>query len=78
MLQPNLNKLSNTVKIDIEPGLSVFGNADLLVQVLTNILQTPYYTKNGTVAMLCEEAGNIITAECDTGEGILPELWPHV
>ena len=80
MLQLNLNKLSNTVKIDIEPGLSVFGNADLLVQVLTNILQNAgAHTKNGTVAISAKKQGNIITVEVrDTGEGILPELLPHV
>jgi signal transduction histidine kinase len=80
MLQLNLNKLGNTVKIDIEPGLSVFGNADLLAQVLTNILQNAgAHTKNGTVAISAKKQGSKITVEVrDTGEGILPELLPHV
>lgn len=80
MLHLNLNKCGNTVVIDIEPGLSVFGNADLLVQVLTNILQNAgAHTQNGTVTISAKKQGNIIAVEVrDTGEGILPELLPHV
>jgi signal transduction histidine kinase len=47
---------------------------------LTNILQNAgAHTKNGTVAISAKKQGNIITVEVrDTGEGILPELLPHV
>lgn len=80
MLHLNLNKLGNNVEIDIEPGLSVFGNADLLVQVLSNILQNAgTHTRNGTVTISAKKQGNIITVEIrDTGEGISPELLPQV
>ncbi|OPZ85576.1 MAG: Adaptive-response sensory-kinase SasA [Firmicutes bacterium ADurb.Bin419] len=80
MLHLNLNKRGNTAKIDIEPGLCVFGNADLLVQVLTNILQNAgAHTQNGMVTISAKRQGSIIAVEVrDTGEGISPELLPHV
>jgi signal transduction histidine kinase len=65
---------------DIESGLTVFGNADLLAQVLTNLLQNARaHTKNGEVAVRAKKHGGEITVTVrDTGSGISPEMLPRV
>ncbi len=80
MLRLNLSKRGNTMETDIEAGLDVFGNADLLAQVLTNLLQNAgTHTENGTVAVSAKRKGSTITVTVrDTGVGIAPELLPRV
>lgn len=80
MLRLSLDKRGNIVQTAIEPGLSVFGNADLLAQVLTNLLQNAgVHTENGTVSISAKKQGSVITVEVqDTGGGIAPEMLPHV
>jgi signal transduction histidine kinase len=80
MLRLNVESRSNTLKSDIEPGLFVFGNADLLSQVLTNLLQNARaYTENGTVTVTATKQGSEITVTVsDTGTGIPPEFLPNV
>ncbi len=80
MLRLTLSKHGNTAETDIEPGLKVFGNADLLAQVLTNLLQNAgAYTENGTVAVRVVKQGGIITVTVrDTGAGVSPELLPRL
>jgi signal transduction histidine kinase len=80
MLRLNLAKRGNTVETDIEPGLSVFGSADLLAQVLANLLQNAgAHTENGTVTISAKREGNNINVKVrDTGTGIPPELLPRV
>lgn len=80
ILRLNLEKRGNTVTADIESGLSVFGNADLLTQVLSNILQNAgTHTKNGRITISAGRQGNEITIIVgDTGTGISPELLPQV
>jgi signal transduction histidine kinase len=76
----NLENRGNTIESHIEPRLFVFGNADLLSQILSNILHNARrYTKNGTITISAERKGNEITV-CvkDTGTGILPEMLPRV
>jgi signal transduction histidine kinase len=80
MLRLGLGRRGNALEAKIEPGLIVFGNADLLAQVLTNILQNAeMHTQNGTVAVDAERQGNEIAVRVsDTGTGIPLELLPHV
>jgi signal transduction histidine kinase len=80
MLRLNLGSKGNTIETDIESGLTVFGNADLLAQVLTNLLQNAgAHTHNGKVTVSAKKQGGEITVEVrDTGGGIPPELLPRV
>lgn len=80
MLCLNLQKRGNAMKAQIEPGLRVFGNADLLAQVVSNLLQNAgAHTDFGTISLTAKrKAGEIIVTICDTGTGIRPELLPHV
>jgi len=80
MLRLNLLKRGNMLTTDIEAGLRVFASADLLAQVVTNLLQNAgNHTTNGTIALRAETAGGIITVTVtDTGSGIPADLLPHV
>ena len=80
MLRLNLGKHGNVIETDIEKNLQVFGNADLLAQVLSNLLQNAgAHMENGTVTISANMDGGVITVSvCDTGTGISPELLPHV
>lgn len=80
MLRPSIGRHGCQVKTDIESGLYVFGNADLLMQVLSNLLQNSgTYTQNGMIIVEVKRQGSIITITVqDTGRGIPPELLPRV
>lgn len=76
----NLTKGGNTLTVQVEEGLHVFGNADLLAQVLSNLLANAgAHTKNGNIALMVNRnSSEITTTVRDTGTGILPEMLPHV
>ncbi len=80
MLRLNLSKRGNVIEPNIEPKLTIFGNADLLAQVITNILQNAgAHTENGMITVSVKKQGNEITVTVkDTGEGIASKLLPHV
>ena len=80
MLRLSLQKNGNTLNTSIEPSLSVFGSADLLAQVLTNILQNAgQHTGNGTIALSAKKTSRTITVTVsDTGTGISGEMLPNV
>jgi signal transduction histidine kinase len=63
-----------------EKVLTIFGSADLLTQVLTNLLQNAgAHTENGTVTVRAKRDGGEITVTVkDTGTGIPPALLPRV
>jgi signal transduction histidine kinase len=79
-LRLNLDKRGNIIETAIEKPLTVFGNADLLTQVLTNLLQNAgAHTENGTVTVSAKREGGEITVTVrDTGTGIPPALLPRV
>ena len=58
----------------------MFGDADLLTQVLTNLLQNAgRHTENGAVTISAARTDHEIAVEVrDTGRGISPQLLPHV
>ena len=80
MFSLHLQKRSNLLKTDIADGLEVYGNADLLAQVVANLLQNAAaYTEQGEITLRAEKTGReILVAVADTGTGISAELLPHV
>lgn len=80
MMRLSLETRGNAVDTDIEKELTIFGSADLLTQVLANILQNAgNHTENGRIALSAKRNGSEITVTVqDTGTGISPELLPHV
>jgi signal transduction histidine kinase len=79
-LRLSLSRRGNVLKTEIEPKLVVFGNADLLAQTLTNILQNAEnHTENGAVTVWAGRQGNEIAVRVsDTGAGVPTELLPRV
>jgi signal transduction histidine kinase len=80
MLRLTIQKRENTLTTELEPGLFVFGNADLLTQVVSNLLQNAgAHTESGSVRLTATKiGGEIYVTLRDTGTGISPELLPHV
>lgn len=76
----HLKKQGNLLKTKIADGLEVFGNADLLAQVVANLLQNAAaYTKQGEITLIAQKTGHEILVQVeDTGSGISAELLPHV
>ncbi len=75
-----LQKRRNTLIADITGGIHVFGNADLLAQVVANLLQNAAtYTRQGEVSLQAGISGHeVVVTVRDTGDGISAELLPHV
>ncbi|MDL2253654.1 sensor histidine kinase [Ruminococcaceae bacterium OttesenSCG-928-I18] len=76
-----LAQRGNTLTLHIRGNLRpVCGDADMLVQVVVNILANANtYTQNGKVAIAAAEDGGTVAVEIrDTGSGISPEILPHV
>jgi len=80
MFSLHLQKGGNRLTTEIAGGLSVFGNADLLAQVMANLLQNAAaYTRQGEVTLRAGKAGHeVLVTVRDTGDGISAELLPHV
>lgn len=80
MFSLHLQKRGNTLTAEIAGGLTVFGNADLLAQVMANLLQNAAaYTRKGEVTLRAEKEGHeVLVTVKDTGDGISAELLPHV
>lgn len=71
----------NTLTVETAPDLPpVEGSADQLVQVLINLLSNANrHTSGGMVSIVAEAQGDWVrVCVMDTGEGIAPELLPHV
>ena len=80
MFSLHLQKGGNTLTEEIAGGLTVFGNADLLAQVVANLLQNASaYTRQGKVNLTAQKSGHdILVSVKDSGDGISAELLPHV
>lgn len=79
--QSLFDRRNNTLTVETAPDLpSVEGNADQIVQVLINLLSNANrHTKAGKVAVRAETmAGYVRVSVTDNGEGISPDLLPHV
>jgi len=76
-----LEKLNNTLVVNISPGLpDVFVEADRFTQIITNILTNAAgHTQNGTVTISTEYDETFITVRItDTGVGINPDILPFI
>lgn len=74
-------RYGNSLTVDSEPDLpQIVGNTDHLAQVLINLISNANrHTRNGSITIsLKEQAGWIEVTVTDNGEGITPELLPHV
>jgi signal transduction histidine kinase len=79
-LRLSLEHKGNRLVTDIGADLKIFGDADLMTQVVTNLIgNAAKYTVNGTIALnASKEGGEIIVTITDNGSGIDPQLLPHV
>lgn len=79
--QPLAARFGNTLTVIADPHLPpVYGNADRLIQVLVNLLNNANrHTRNGSISISvkCMESQTEISVT-DNGEGIDPNLLPHV
>lgn len=80
MLRLLIAKQENELAVEIADGLTVFGIADLLSQVVINLIQNANTHTKGGVIRLCAAAaaGKITVTVSDNGSGISPEMLPHV
>ncbi|HPX70170.1 MAG TPA: HAMP domain-containing sensor histidine kinase [Bacillota bacterium] len=80
VLRLNLQRKGNELRTDIEDGLKIFGDARLLEQVITNLLQNAgTYTQNGEIRLSAHrKGGEIVACVRDNGSGIEPEMLPRV
>lgn len=80
MMRLLLAKQGNTLTAEIPGGLTVYGNADLLSQVVINLLQNANaHTANGIIKLQAVHSGGEISVTVsDNGSGISPKLLPHV
>ena len=79
-----LEKRGNQLAVNIADNLPpVYGNGDLLIQVMVNLLSNANAaTKDGKINIKGELKSDhsqfIVVAVTDTGSGISPKLLPHV
>ena len=81
MFRLTLEKQNNSLDVDIAPGLpGIYVETDRFVQIMTNLFtNTARHTKNGRVTLAAEYNETFITVRLsDTGEGITPDILPHV
>jgi signal transduction histidine kinase len=79
-LRLSLEHHGNRLITNIEKDLKVFGNADLLTQVVTNLIANAgKHTTKGTITLTARsEMGEITVMVSDTGSGINPKLLYHI
>jgi len=82
-----MKKQGNILNVNIAKDLpKIFGNADQLIQVLTNLLANAgKHTKNGEISVSAalvrddeSNEGAVSVTITDTGTGIDPELLPYI
>jgi len=80
MLWLMLQKHGNELIMEISEGLAVFGDSDLLSQVVVNLIHNANdHTVNDSILLraVCD-AGTIAVTVRDNGAGIPPEILPRV
>ena len=80
MLWLLLQKRGNRLETEIDEGLTVFADADLLSQVVVNLIQNAHaHTENDVIRLRAARDGGVITVTVrDNGSGISPNLLPRV
>jgi signal transduction histidine kinase len=80
-LRPLLETQGNVLSVQIPNGLPrLTGNRDMLLQVIYNVMENAArHTRNGEISVsLKQTADGLETVIRDTGEGIAPEILPHI
>ncbi|MBO6303075.1 MAG: HAMP domain-containing histidine kinase [Ruminiclostridium sp.] len=80
VMAPVCAKKENTLKVSSKCAQKVCGNAELLLQVLINlIVNACRYTEKGAISVEAEDDGSsAVFLVTDTGSGIPPEAVPHI
>ena len=75
-------KQHNTVKIVTAPCADIHGNFEMLLQILINlVVNANKNTQNGTITISAsdqEREDAVLFRVSDTGNGISPEILPHI
>lgn len=75
---PEAESRGQTLTADVTPGLSVHGEADLIFQAVSNLLDNAikFTPRGGTIALTArrEEDGSVCVAIQDSGPGIAPQF----
>jgi signal transduction histidine kinase len=80
VLRPVCAKRGNTLTFSENAGVRVRGSFELLLQVLINlVINANRHTENGVIAVEAEDLGGAVAFRVrDNGEGIAPEIAPHI
>lgn len=80
VLKPVCAKRGNTLRFTDDCRCRVHGNFELLLQVLINlVVNASRHTENGNITVEAEDCGAAVAFRVrDNGEGIAPEIAPHI
>lgn len=80
MLRLFFIRQGNELISDVSDDLTIYGNADLLSQVIINLLQNANtHTKSGVIKLQAsKDDGKLTVTVSDNGSGIPQQLLPHV
>jgi signal transduction histidine kinase len=80
ILELFLAKRKNRLKADIAENLTVFGDSDLLSQIIVNLIQNAHaHTENDVILLRAAlDKRKITVTVSDNGAGIAPDLLPRV